>query len=103
MLSGTGSTGGSLTGWLRFRASPEPAGVAERTARLNDVLVRKVRACGVALIDLYLASHGEVPKRTGLLSRDSYWAYEVDYARRVALMWPGVQVRIGVRCALPCS
>ena len=78
----------------RFRASPERDAVGRHTVRFNEALARLGRAHGVELVDLYLASQREVPRRPELVWSDGYHPSDAGYARWAELVWRGVEARI---------
>ena len=78
----------------RFKTSPERDAVGRLTVRFNQALGRQGRAHGVELVDLYLASQREVPRRPELLWTDGYHPSDAGYARWAELVWQGVETRI---------
>ena len=78
----------------RFKGSPERDAVGRHTLRFNGALARQGRAHGVELVDLYLASQREVPRRPELVWSDGYHPSDAGYARWAELVWRGVEARI---------
>ena len=74
----------------RFASDPQVDLVGRRTARFNEALARKAREYGVVLVDLYLPSREEVPRRAELLWKDGYHPSDAGYARWAELMWEGI-------------
>jgi lysophospholipase L1-like esterase len=78
----------------RFRGQPQQAVVARLSEELNDIIRRKGRAHGAALVDLHGPSREEVPRRPELMAADGYHPSDAGYARWAELMWRGVEPRI---------
>jgi lysophospholipase L1-like esterase len=78
----------------RFRGSPQEGAVGRLTVQFNDALRSRARQHGVEPVDLYSASHEEVPRRPELLATDGYHPSDAGYARWAELMWRGIEKRI---------
>lgn len=83
-----------LTLTPRFAGHPEAGTVGRRAAAFNDVLRRKAREYGAALVDLYEASRAEVPRQPWLVGADGYHPSDAGYARWAELMWQGIEARL---------
>ena len=81
----------------RFRKHRARDALAQQNVLFNEVLERLGRTYGAEVIDLYTASHREVPARRELVGRDGYHPSDVGYARWAELMWAGIETRIAVR------
>jgi lysophospholipase L1-like esterase len=75
----------------RFAHGPQADVVGSLTVLFNEALARKAREHGVEVVDLYLPSREEVPRRSALLSRDGYHPSDAGYARWAELMWEGIE------------
>ena len=78
----------------RFRGRPEEATVGRLSIEFNDALARAAGRYGAHVVDLYAASHREVPARPELVSGDGYHPSDLGYARWAELMWDAVRSRI---------
>jgi len=78
----------------RFAGGAQVDLVGRQTAMFNEALARKAREHGVVLVDLYLPSREEVPRRPELLWKDGYHPSDVGYARWAELMWEDIDPRL---------
>lgn len=78
----------------RFVRSPQKEAVGRLTVALNAALGRAGRAHGAELVDLYLASQREVPRRPELMGSDGYHPSDAGYARWAELVWSSVEARL---------
>jgi len=83
-----------LTLTPRFAGRPEADAVGRRAVAFNDVLRRKAREYGAAVVDLYEASRAEVPRQPWLVGADGYHPSDAGYARWAELMWQGIEARL---------
>ncbi len=83
-----------LTVTPRFRGREEAASVGGRVSLFNHALGRQARAYGGEVVDLYMPSRQEVPRRPELIAIDGYHPSDQGYARWAELMWQGVEARI---------
>lgn len=81
----------------RFSGSAAREAVGRQTVLFNEALRRQARAHGAALVDVYAASHEEVPRRPELMAGDGYHPSDHGYARWAELMWAAVESRIARR------
>ena len=56
----------------RFARDTRVDQIGRQTAMVNEALAWKAREYGVVLVDLYLPSREEVPRRAELLWKDGY-------------------------------
>jgi acyl-CoA thioesterase-1 len=78
----------------RFRTSRWRDAVERTTAEYNRALEAVARRNGAQLVDLYLPSHQEVPRRPDLISADGYHPSDAGHGRWAELMWAGIRARI---------
>lgn len=78
----------------RFAGDPQVDLVGRQTAMFNEALAQKAREYDVVLVDLYLPSREEVPRRAELLWKDGYHPSDAGYARWAELMWEGIGPRL---------
>lgn len=71
--------------------------VGRRTVAFNEALARTGKKYGIELVDLYVASREEVPKRPELVGADGYHPSDAGYARWAELLWTGVERRLAAR------
>ncbi len=83
-----------LTVTPRFRGKEIEPRVRQRVVAFNEILARQAREYGAEVVDLYAASHREVPGRPDLIGPDRYHPSDEGYARWAELMWTGIEARI---------
>ena len=83
-----------LTVTPRFRGKEIEPRVRQRVVAFNEILARQAREYGAEVVDLYAASHREVPVRPDLIGPDRYHPSDEGYARWAELMWAGIEARI---------
>jgi acyl-CoA thioesterase-1 len=83
-----------LTVTPRFRGKEIEPRVRQRVVAFNEILARQAREYGAEVVDLYAASHREVPGRPDLIGPDRYHPSDEGYARWAELMWAGIEARI---------
>ena len=83
-----------LTLTPRFRGKEIEPRLRQRVIAFNEILTRQARAHGTEIVDLYTASHQEVPSRSELIGADHYHPSDEGYARWAELMWAGIEPRI---------
>jgi len=71
--------------------------VGRHTIAFNEALARAGARHGIELVDLYVASRDEVPRRPELIGADGYHPSDAGYARWAELLWTGVERRLAVR------
>ena len=71
--------------------------MGRRTVAFNEALARAGQTYGVELVDLYVASRQEVPRRPELIGADGYHPSDAGYARWAELLWMGVERRLAAR------
>ncbi len=81
----------------RFNRSSQRDAVGRRTVLFNEALMRRARAHGVELVDLYAPSQQEVPRRPELVAADGYHPSDAGYARWAELVWTRIEARIAGR------
>jgi len=57
-------------------------------------LASRAHAYGAEIVDLYIASRQEVPRRPELIGADGYHPSDEGYARWAELMWAAIEGRI---------
>jgi lysophospholipase L1-like esterase len=83
-----------LTLTPRFRGKEIEARLRQRVVAFNEILIRHARTHGAEIVDLYTASHREVPGRPEFIGPDHYHPSDEGYARWAELMWTGIEARI---------
>ena len=83
-----------LTLTPRFRGKEIEARLRQRVVAFNDIRIRQARTYGAEVVDLYTASHREVPGRPEFIGPDHYHPSDERYARWAELMWAGIEARI---------
>ena len=81
----------------RFRGRDTTRDVGALTVRFNEALLRRARASGVEVVDLYRPSQAEIPDRPELVAGDGYHPSDAGYERWAELVWAGVARRIAAR------
>lgn len=81
----------------RFRKHRARDALARQNVLFNEALERLGHAYGAEVVDLYTASHREIPVRRELVGRDGYHPSDVGYARWAELVWAGIEARIDSR------
>ena len=90
-----------LTVTPRIARDPQVDFIGSQTVMFNEALARKAREHGAVLVDLYLPSREEVPRRSALLWKDGYHPSDAGYARWAELMWEGIDPHLAECQAMP--
>jgi lysophospholipase L1-like esterase len=70
-----------LTLTPRFRGKEIEARLRQRVVAFNEILIRHARTHGAEIVDLYTASHREVPGRPEFIGPDHYHPSDEGYER----------------------
>ena len=81
----------------RFARSDRRDVVTRLTLRFNEALEKRAQEHRAEIVDLYLRSRDEVPKRPELIAADGYHPSDLGYARWAELMWTRVEPAVA-RC-----
>jgi lysophospholipase L1-like esterase len=81
----------------RFRGRETTLEIGALTAPFNEALLRRARAYGIEVVDLYRPSQAEIPQRPELVASDGYQPSDVGYERWAEIVWAGVARHIAAR------
>ena len=83
-----------LTVTPRFKGKEIEPLVHKHVVAFNEILASRAHAYGAEIVDLYIASRQEVPRRPELIGADGYHPSDEGYARWAELMWAAIEGRI---------